>query len=115
MSPRIRGVVIWAPRLMGLAVGLFLALFALDAFDGRPLAGALPDFALHAAPAAAVIAVVAIAWRHPWIGAAVFAALAIGYATMVPHRPDWILVISGPLAITAALYAVPSVRRAVRT
>ena len=106
MSPQLRAFLIWAPRLMGLAVGLFLALFALDAFDGRPLADALPEFAVHLIPAAAVVAVVAAAWRHPWVGAVVFSTLAIAYAASVPHRLDWILMISGPLALTAALFVV---------
>jgi hypothetical protein len=120
MSPRLRSFLIWVPRLMGVALTLFLALFALDAFDGRPLTQALPDVLIHLAPAAVSALVVAAAWRYPWVGAVAFAALAIGYVAMVPHRLDWILVISGPLAVTAALFALsaaagrggPSVRTA---
>jgi CHASE2 domain-containing sensor protein len=91
---------------MGLAVALFLGLFAFDSFDGRPLAVMLPAFALHLLPAAIVGLVVAAAWRHPLVGVVAFAMLAIGYAAWVPHRLDWILVISGPLALTAALHAM---------
>jgi hypothetical protein len=85
---------------------LFLALFALDAFDGRPVWQALPAFAVHLAPAAVVGAVVAAAWRHPWVGAAGFATLAIAYAAWAASRLDWILVISGPLALVAVLFAL---------
>ena len=106
MSPQLRAFVIWAPRLLAMAMALFLALFALDAFEGQPFLQALLAFAIHLFPAAIVMAVVAAAWRHPWIGAAAFAALAVGYAAMVPHRLDWILIISGPLAMTAALFAM---------
>lgn len=109
MSPRIRAFVIWAPRLLGLAMALFLALFALDAFEGRPFMQALLAFAIHLLPSVVVMAVVAAAWRHPWIGAAAFAALAIAYAAMVPSRPDWILTISGPLALIATLFAMGAV------
>jgi CHASE2 domain-containing sensor protein len=91
---------------MGLALSLFLALFAFDSFDGRPLAVTLPALALHLLPAAIVAVVVAAAWRHPLVGVVAFAMLAIGYAAWVPHRLDWILVISGPLALTAALHAM---------
>jgi hypothetical protein len=90
---------------------LFLALFALDAFHGQPPGQAVADFAMHLLPAAVVLAVVAVSWRHPWIGAAAFAAMAIGYAAMVPRRPDWILVISGPLALIALLFAVAAVKK----
>jgi hypothetical protein len=106
MSPRIHVLLVRAPRLAGVAVTLFLALFALDAFDGRPLTEAIPAFVVHLAPAAIVAAVVAAAWRHPWVGAAGFAALAAAYAAWLPQRPDWILVISGPLAVTAVLFGV---------
>ena len=111
MSPQIRAFVIWAPRAVGAGVCLFLGLFALDAFDGRPLPQTLPDFLIHLLPAAIVAAVVLAAWRHPWIGAAVFAGLAIAYAAMVPTHPDWILIISGPLAIVAALFAMSAVEK----
>ena len=106
MSPRLRTFVIWAPRLLGLAMALFLAMFALGAFDGQPLRRALLAFAIHLVPSAIVIAAMAASWRHPRIGAAAFAALAIGYAAMTPQRPDWMLTISGPLAIIATLFAV---------
>ena len=61
---------LWLPRILGLAVSGFIALFALNAFRaGRPLAEGLPDFAMHLVPAALLFAVVALAWRRPWIGA----------------------------------------------
>ena len=106
MSPHVRTFVIWGPRVLGMAATAFTGLFALDAFDGRPLSEALPDFAIHLIPAAVVALAVAIAWRYPWLGAIGFGALAAGYAAMVPDRPDWILVISGPLALVAILFAV---------
>lgn len=105
MAPHLRTWLPWTARLAGLAVGLFLALFALDAFEERTLWQALPAFALHLAPAAVVAALVAVAWRHPWVGAAGFAALAIAYAACSP-RLDWIVVISGPLTLVAALFAL---------
>lgn len=106
MSPNLRTVVTWAPRVMGMAMALFLSLFALDAFSGRAPGEAILAFAIHLAPAAVLAVVVAAAWRMPIIGAVAFAALAIGYAAMVAGRPDWILVISGPLALTAVMYGV---------
>jgi len=98
--------VTWAPRVLGIAVTFFVAMFALDAFDGGPLSKTVPAFAIHLIPAAIVGLVAAGAWRHPWIGAAGFAALAGAYAMSVPERPDWILAISGPLGLTAALFVL---------
>jgi hypothetical protein len=111
MSPRLLRLLIWAPRLAGVLVTLFVAMFALDAFDGGPLTQTLPAFVIHLIPAAIVGLVVAVAWRHPWVGAAGFGALAVAYAVSVPSRPDWILAISGPLAVTSVLFAVSARRR----
>ena len=102
----LRPFLIWAPRVLAVAMALFLGMFALDAFDGQPPGQALPAVALHLLPSAIVIAVLAAAWRHPWLGAAAFAALALAYALMTPERPDWTFAISGPLALIAALFAL---------
>jgi len=106
MSSHIRTFAIWGSRLLGMAMTGFMALFALDAFDGGPLSDALMKFIVHLIPAAIVGVVVAIAWRYPWAGAIGFGGLAVAYAAMVPNRPDWILVISGPLALVAVLFAI---------
>jgi hypothetical protein len=96
-------------RLAGIGISLFLALFALDAFDGRPLAETLPAFAIHLWPAALCAVVVALGWRRWWAGAVGFAALAAAYAVGINGlgpggRLDWIVAISGPLAVTAMLF-----------
>ena len=94
----------WAPRLLALIVSMFLAAFSFDAFDGRPVLQALPDFAIHLLPAAIVASVVALAWHREWIGATLFTAFAVAYAVAAREHPAWIAVISGPLLVTAALY-----------
>lgn len=110
MSSPLNGLLTWTPRLVGIAVCLLLALLALDAFDGGPLSRTLPAFAIHLLPAAVVAAIVALAWRFPWVGVAGFGLAAIGYAASVPERPDWILAISGPLGLTAVLFALSAIR-----
>jgi hypothetical protein len=97
-------VLLWSPRILGIAVALFLSLFALDAFaPGRPLARASTDFAMHLVPAVLVLAIVALSWRRPWIGGAAFVLLAMGYALRV-SRLDWILAISAPLLTVGVLF-----------
>jgi hypothetical protein len=100
---------VWISRGAGVALVLFVALFALDAFDGSPLREAIPAFLIHLLPAAVVAAVVAAAWRWPWLGAAGFAALAIVYAVSVQTRWDWIAAIGGPLLVVAMLFALSAV------
>ena len=103
----------WAPRLLAVAVSLFLGVFALDAFGSETsFVQALPDFLLHLVPAAIVAAVVALAWHRELIGAVLFTALAVGYCVTAREHLSWIAVISGPLLVTAALYGWSWHRRA---
>jgi glucose-6-phosphate-specific signal transduction histidine kinase len=98
-------VMLWAPRLLALAVSLSAGVFALDTFGSEtPFLQALPDFLIHLVPVAIVVAVVALAWHREWIGAVIFTILAAAYAVAARERPSWIAVISGPLLITAAVY-----------
>ena len=101
----------WLPRVLGLLAALYLAVFALDAFgEGQPAGQALAGFALHLLPAVALLALVALAWRRAWVGALGFLALAAGYAVAARGRPDWILAVSGPLALVGVLYLASGMR-----
>jgi hypothetical protein len=100
-------VLLWGPRIAGLLVAGFLALFALDAFnESHSFVAALPAFAVHLIPSLLVLTVVVTAWRFEGIGAIAFIALAILYAIMVRGRLDWIAAISGPLALVGVLFLV---------
>lgn len=93
--------------MLGIAVGIFLGLFALDAFTpGQRVIASLPAFAIHFIPALVVLVIVALAWRRAWLGALTFIALAAAYAVMVPRRLDWIAAISGPLLLVGLLFLV---------
>jgi len=89
----------WAPRIAGIGVALFLAIFALDAET-------IPGLVIHLAPSALVLAAVAIAWKYPLAGAAALVGLALFYATRVHWRLGWVAVIGGPLVVVAALFVL---------
>jgi hypothetical protein len=99
-------LLLWSPRILGIAVSCFIGLFALDAFsDGAPMREAMTAFVIHLLPALALLAIVAISWRWEWVGGTAFVALAAVYAlTMARGRLDWMLVISGPLLVVGALF-----------
>ena len=99
-------LLLWSPRILGVLVTVFIGMFALDAFGhGRTFFEALPDFLVHLTPAFVLLALVGASWRRAWIAGVAFIALAVVYAvTMSKDRIDWMLVISGPLAILGALY-----------
>ena len=99
-------LLLWIPRVLGIAVALFLAAFALDVFgEKRGVLATALALLVHLLPALLVLAAVAAAWRRPWVGALAFLGLAVAYAAMAWRRPDWILVIGGPLALVGALFA----------
>lgn len=99
----------WIARTLAIGVSLFLATFALDAWDPqRRVAERLVDAAIHLIPSALVLAIVIAAWRRPWVGGVAFLSLALAYAISVNFRPDWILAISGPLLTVGLLYLLAS-------
>jgi hypothetical protein len=103
-----RSLLLWTPRVFGLAVALFFATFALGALQhahGGALAVALAAV-MHLGPALLALAAVALGWWRPWVGATAFFALAAGYAAVTSGRPDWILVIAGPLVLVGSLFAL---------
>jgi hypothetical protein len=96
---------LWAPRILGIVVSLFIASFALDGFSqGKPFTQALGDVAIHLIPAAILFIVVALSFRREWIGGVTFAGLGVAYAAMTRDRPDWTLAISGPLLLVGVLF-----------
>jgi uncharacterized membrane protein len=99
-------LLLWGPRVLGVLMGVFLGLFALDAFSpSRSILAALPDFFIHLIPAMTVMALVIVSWRREWIGGLAFIAFAIMYTLSVGRRNvDWVLLISGPLLTVGALF-----------
>ena len=99
-------LLLWAPRVLGIAVSLFIGMFALDAFgEGKPLSETIAAFLLHLVPALVLLLTVALSWRWEWVGGITFVTLATVYAVMVSsNHPDWMLVISGPLLVVGALF-----------
>ena len=106
MTTRTTRFAYWTPRLAGLMVSAFLAVFALDAFTNDSFADGLREFAIHLIPAIVVGVLVTIAWRYERAGAAGFFLLAVGYAIAARGRLDWVAVISGPLVLVGILFLV---------
>jgi hypothetical protein len=97
----------WAPRALAIAFAGFLALFALDVFgeeDGW-LETAV-GLAMHLIPTALVLMVLAVSWRREWVGAVAYFGLALAYLGLFRGRFPWttLLVIAGPLILTAGLF-----------
>jgi hypothetical protein len=98
-------LLLWSPRVLGVAGAVFIGLFALDAFSpGKPFTESLPDFLVHLMPALALLGLVLVSWHRPWIGGVAFVALAVAYVVVARNHLDWIIVISGPLVVAGILF-----------
>jgi hypothetical protein len=98
-------LLLWAPRVLGLALCLFVGMFALDAFsEGLPFTEALAAFLLHLLPTLLLLAAVVLAWRWEWVGAVAFIGLAGLYAFDARRHLEWVALISGPLLAVGLLY-----------
>jgi hypothetical protein len=105
MVKRRKVLLLWAPRVLGILVCLFLSLFALDAFSpGKPLLDSIREFAIHVVPMLALLVVVALSWRWEWVGGAVFSVLALAYAYWARHQLSWVVAISVPLFVVGMLF-----------
>jgi hypothetical protein len=115
MTSAARRVLFWTPRVLTIAFALFLALLALDVFnEGYTGWRLLLALGIHLIPAAGIAVVLALAWRWDWLGTLLFAGLGLFYLRNNLRHPNWILVISGPLFLLAALFLISWVKRAER-
>lgn len=107
-----RRALFWAPRALSIAFIAFISLFAFDVFDaGYGFWKTLLALALQLIPTFVLIAVLILAWRWEWIGAALYGAagiLCVIWRLGRPVRPalklNGILMIAGPAFAIAALF-----------
>lgn len=116
MTTTTKHLLTWAPRALCLAFAGFISLFALDAFGhGHDFWESARDFAMHLIPTFALLAILALAWRRPWVGAVgatALAALFLYWNYTVRHNvPSAVLVIAGPLILMAVLYLASWLKR----
>jgi hypothetical protein len=101
--------------MLGIAFAVFISLFALDVFaDGHGFWRTALVLAMHLRLTAVVVLVLALAWRWEWIGTAAFTAMGVAYYFFASRRghPEWALIVSGPLLLTAGLFLANWLKRA---
>ena len=108
----------WSPRILTILFALFLSAFALEAFNEFHIFWkCVLAFCIGLLPAAIVAAILTVAWRWAWVGAALFTLAAAYYAwswTIPPRHMQWAATagISGPLLVIAALFLANWIERA---
>lgn len=104
----------WAPRILCILFGVFLSLFSLDVFEaGRGAGETLLALMIHLVPVFLVALILVVSWRREWVGALLFAALAVFYLVATGGREHWgaYASISGTLVVVSVLFALNWVRR----
>jgi len=106
----------WTPRILGIAFTCFISLFALDVFgENQGFWRTLAALSMHLIPSFVLIAMLVLAWRWEWIGAVVSAVLGGLFLwwnfTYRHNTPAAVVVIAGPLFLTAGLYLLSWARR----
>ncbi|HUB35014.1 MAG TPA: hypothetical protein VMA31_18390 [Bryobacteraceae bacterium] len=113
MPPAFSRPLFWAPRAISIAFILFLSLFALDVFsEGFGFWRTLLALTIHLIPSFVLTAVLVLAWRWEWVGAALYGAAGLLYVIQVASlrqpaplvRLTWVLAIAGPAFLIAALF-----------
>ncbi|MFA7331801.1 MAG: hypothetical protein WC326_12095 [Candidatus Delongbacteria bacterium] len=94
-----------APVILCALYAVFLAVFALDAFD--PDKGRWAQwlaFGVHLLPSAFILLVLILAWRREWVGSTVYAGLGLGYVFM--WKGHWLseVLVAGPLFLISLLF-----------
>jgi hypothetical protein len=109
MKKPVAGLLYWTPRVLGVLFALFVSVFAFDVFgEGYTFWQTLLALLMHLLPTALILVVLLIAWRWEWAGGVLFTLLGALYLVMSWGRFHWsaYVVISGPLFVTAILFAM---------
>jgi len=109
MSPFLKWLLFWMPRILGALFAVFTSLFALDVFgEGYSFWETILALLMHLVPTYIIVVVLAVAWRWEWVGAILFPILGVLYLVMSRGRFPWsvYLIISGPLFLVGGLFLV---------
>ena len=102
-------VLLWTPRVLAMALALFLAMFAMDVFlEGKDYWETSGNFVKHLIPSLCVIAILAIGWHRDGLAALGFLVLAIAYFVALAgwkHLPESLILTLPPLGISITFYA----------
>jgi hypothetical protein len=99
----------YTPRISGILMVAFVALFALDVFGGtESIWRQILGFIIHAAPSIILAILMIFAWRKPVIGFIVFGLAAIGFLRFVIMGGDFaagnFIMFVAPMALISALF-----------
>lgn len=100
-------ILYWAPRLLGIVITCFLAIFALDVFEpGKTLGYYFVAFFMHLLPNFALLGLTILSWKHEKFGGFSFILLALLFTVFFHTYEELIpfLVVSFPVFLIGTLF-----------
>jgi hypothetical protein len=109
INPRLARFIFLAPRVAGILIILFVAMFSLDVFDmGGSFWEMLGAFLIHSLPSIVLGILMVLAWRRPVIGFIAFGLMALVFLRFVIGNPLFgfgnFLLFTCPMAAVALLF-----------
>jgi hypothetical protein len=108
INTRISRFLYYTPRIAGVLMIIFVALFALDMFGGnKSFWQQLLGFVIHAAPSIILAILMFFAWRKPVIGFVVFGLAAVLFLRFVfgsSFGPGNFVMFVAPMAVISAMF-----------
>lgn len=109
VSGRLVKWIYWTPRIAGILITLFVAMFALDVFGmGGTIWQQIGAFIMHALPSIIMGVILVVAWRWEWVGAAAFLLAALFFLRTLFSAPEgalgMLLIFSGPMLVIALAF-----------
>ncbi|MFC2078896.1 hypothetical protein ACFLSZ_02840 [Candidatus Bipolaricaulota bacterium] len=102
-------VLLWMPRVLAMALALFLSMFAMDVFfEGKDFWETSGAFLTHLVPSFCVITILVIGWRRDGLSALGFLTLAIAYFVAFSgwrNVSESLVFALPPIGVSLAFYA----------
>jgi hypothetical protein len=107
VTERVKKILFWTPRVLGILIAIFISLFALDVFiEGYSFWETIMALLMHLIPTVIFLVILGIAWRWERIGGILFILLGLLYITLFwdPDQLPAYLLISGPLFLAGIFF-----------
>ncbi len=97
----------WLPRVLAVALVVFISLFALDVFsEGYRFWATVLALIIHLIPSLILLAVLVLAWYRKRLGGLLFIALAVFFIFWSRAELSALLMIAGPAIVIGLLFIV---------
>jgi len=114
MNNKIDKLIYWTPRILGMVLILFLAMFSLDVFEsGLTISQIAIGLFMHNIPVLVLLAILIISWKHEIVGGVAFILAGLLYILALVIRTEfewymlsWSVIISGPAFIVGILFFI---------